>query len=729
MPPIRNKLDEEPDTEGHRSRRQQIRGSMQNPGADDKERGEVRSAQDGTLQWWDPKDETWRAAIYHKDIRNQLLDIASDNGRCVYDFPRSHGITLDDQTAFLAAHQDWSPERDLWPRMTDDILNRLERRAYRGRNAGKTPRILYFCGGVVLDHDNHPVRCFEDLPIVLSSAVDGWELELFFRLDARVQRKDIRARLPSQINNPRRNNVDLFGMSALGNRRMRFRKDAGILAWETRQGSAPVADFMKARLPAGAIEANTTRDVGSLTAREKDQLQAIEDSFHAGGAVKNEGEMNEGQRQLPGKQLQGGIQFNKFGAAVSAVVSLSNHPASGSIPYWSQGNALHPTLNNYADDSFIGGDEDSLPGRQQNTWQASQGHAPSLKYAIRPPSPTARQSSSASAILEETARRIEASQNVSNKSSVVSRGQGGTAKLSAYEYVSHPQRPEASHGKDTLSSQNETVTKNTTQDSGRDDRTARDNIMKSHEFAPVPRSAVGNAGQQAQVPQSEPLAPQNRKRVHGEDDEATTQDTVKAPKRRRGPKGNVVPEIMDFALLHQSTESSLPPHDVPSTDPRLQQMVQLSMPATSAPANPPERATSLPTTTVDSPEKVPLPERGNSEGPIDEKTFRGRKLAQHLAIDFRQRAPVTPRDSLEVQRVLEYTRQDFRAWLRNTHVEPEYPATNHSGSYSEQLSTIVDEFKRRWESVTFGCEVPVLKMLMRWRGSFYDWNIEDLSRP
>ena len=37
----------------------------------------------------------------------------------------------------------------------------------------------------VLDHDNHPLRIFPDLPLTLSSEIEGWYLEAVMRLDGR----------------------------------------------------------------------------------------------------------------------------------------------------------------------------------------------------------------------------------------------------------------------------------------------------------------------------------------------------------------------------------------------------------------------------------------------------------------------------------------------------------------------------------------------------------------
>ena len=42
---------------------------------------------------------------------------------------------------------------------------------------------------IVLDQDNHPVKMYPVLPATISSAVEGWELEAWFRLDKRLSLK------------------------------------------------------------------------------------------------------------------------------------------------------------------------------------------------------------------------------------------------------------------------------------------------------------------------------------------------------------------------------------------------------------------------------------------------------------------------------------------------------------------------------------------------------------
>ena len=54
---------------------------------------------------------------------------------------------------------------------------------------------LFDEGRVVLDLDNDPIKDFKDIPLTLSSAVEGALMEAISRLDNRIQIYDFWARL------------------------------------------------------------------------------------------------------------------------------------------------------------------------------------------------------------------------------------------------------------------------------------------------------------------------------------------------------------------------------------------------------------------------------------------------------------------------------------------------------------------------------------------------------
>ena len=122
--------------------------------------------------------------------------MASHNGQLKYDHQRKYGFTPYDETAFLASQQHWGEDRTHWHHIPGDLLNRLDRLGHKSRDYEL--HFMFDDGRVVLDMDNHPVVDYEDIPIVLSSAFEGWCMEAIHRIDSRIERADWRARMVSQ---------------------------------------------------------------------------------------------------------------------------------------------------------------------------------------------------------------------------------------------------------------------------------------------------------------------------------------------------------------------------------------------------------------------------------------------------------------------------------------------------------------------------------------------------
>ena len=131
---------------GEESRRQKKRRQIENPGANDKRKGNISYDHQGRLLWQDPANLQYIPAVYHNDIRQELLVRASNNGRYQYNVPRAKGRMLYDETAFHAQQRDWTGERQYWGQIRDDILNMLERQDYVGRY-DKDPILTWYEGG------------------------------------------------------------------------------------------------------------------------------------------------------------------------------------------------------------------------------------------------------------------------------------------------------------------------------------------------------------------------------------------------------------------------------------------------------------------------------------------------------------------------------------------------------------------------------------------------------
>ena len=112
--------------------------------------------------------------------------------------PRDGGPRDTDVTSFLASQKYWDLERDHgWANITNDVLFIFTPLDI----AIPTYKVswLYNDGLVVLDVDNHPIKDYKDIPLTLSSRVEGALVEAIRRLDPRITIPDIAARLSAYL--------------------------------------------------------------------------------------------------------------------------------------------------------------------------------------------------------------------------------------------------------------------------------------------------------------------------------------------------------------------------------------------------------------------------------------------------------------------------------------------------------------------------------------------------
>ena len=172
-----------------------------------------------------------------------------------------------DKTAFLASQRAWRGEdKKYWPTIANNILNRFEPKGYESPkgNVGW----MHFGGKIVLDQDNHPVRDFSDIPSTLSSNVEPWLLEAISRIDGRIWKVDIRARMPWTYTDARGRPKKLCTLSAIGNRTMRFRETYGLIAWTPKAGSELWKRKVLSEMTAEQIANNTTEGLRTFTKAE-----------------------------------------------------------------------------------------------------------------------------------------------------------------------------------------------------------------------------------------------------------------------------------------------------------------------------------------------------------------------------------------------------------------------------------------------------------------------------
>lgn len=196
-------------------------------------------------------------------------DFMCDSGVLILfsDVPRSRGKGAEDVTSFHPDYQHNGPDRQ----NRHKILFVYEQLDYPV--ASYTPAPWMYRGRIVLDPDNYPVRKWREIPLVLSSAYDGYDMEVVRRLNPNITYQDIRARMPRYVLKGA-NLKNAGGLSTLSMRNARFRDVACCLAWIDRNGVDNFKDTLDKLLPKECLAANSTEGFRDLTAFEVAEIKA-----------------------------------------------------------------------------------------------------------------------------------------------------------------------------------------------------------------------------------------------------------------------------------------------------------------------------------------------------------------------------------------------------------------------------------------------------------------------
>ena len=93
-------------------------------------------------------------------------------------------------------------------------------------------------------------------------------MEEIQREDERIANHDFRDRQPSMSGDQ-----PLQHLSALGNRKRRFREDNGLASWDRREGTDRITDLIRSHLNADQRRNNTTRGFDGLTREEFNMIK------------------------------------------------------------------------------------------------------------------------------------------------------------------------------------------------------------------------------------------------------------------------------------------------------------------------------------------------------------------------------------------------------------------------------------------------------------------------
>lgn len=177
-------------------------------------------------------------------------------------YPRDAGSLPGDITAYHPEQQNWGLKRHQRP----EILHQYEKDGYK--NPTYVVPIWVHNGKIVLDHEDHPILAFRNMPATISTKVEGFLQEAISREDSRIDVKDFRARMMENPKGKTTKKSTRPSLSAISMRRSRFRWRAGYLSWTTRTGSQDIKDYLDALLPDTCKMNNTTKGFRDLKRSE-----------------------------------------------------------------------------------------------------------------------------------------------------------------------------------------------------------------------------------------------------------------------------------------------------------------------------------------------------------------------------------------------------------------------------------------------------------------------------
>lgn len=243
--------------------------------------GEIRG-KDETLEYWD--GERWVPAVYHYAVRNYLMREAEKRGKygelfpsysdhnllIELDHPRARGLDPVDITSFLESQKSWGPVRDQnWA----DILYFFEKRENHQDPKYKLKKWKIGKRIVIAGHDNLPILDYRDIPEILSSALEGRDMEAMKRTDSRIQQRDFIARMPMKHTTNAGTRRKLQTASSIGMRMTRFRSEHGMLSWVGREGSRTIRDALWESLPEQNKRENSIRGLKPPSVSEQEKIR------------------------------------------------------------------------------------------------------------------------------------------------------------------------------------------------------------------------------------------------------------------------------------------------------------------------------------------------------------------------------------------------------------------------------------------------------------------------
>ena len=103
---------------------------------------------------------------------------------------------------------------------------------------------MKYKGRVVIDCDDKPIRDFQNLPLTISSKVEGLRLEAWLRADTRITFPDIAARMWTEWSPKDGKIAPKYRHRALSKRPSNARTRSGLISWLKKKGREAQTDYM-----------------------------------------------------------------------------------------------------------------------------------------------------------------------------------------------------------------------------------------------------------------------------------------------------------------------------------------------------------------------------------------------------------------------------------------------------------------------------------------------------
>ncbi|CAL8582200.1 hypothetical protein XPA_007870 [Xanthoria parietina] len=249
--------------------------------------GIVRYHEGSELEWLDPNYDVWRPAVYHQDIREQLIKDAARLGRYrklvsdpqmtvpnrqagqhlargkdKLDIVSAGSKTLlattpdTDQTAFHPAYAQNGPDRQHWPKILFQYAPTVSNFMHT-----KPPIWQSHDGRVIIDCNNDAMYDYPEIPVTLARNADSWLMLTCMRLNNHITIQDFRGRMPGDR---KMSMADPLGRNRISMNMTRFRKFGCCLTWNSIRNVDTQREYLDKKLPRRCIRLNSTETFRKL---------------------------------------------------------------------------------------------------------------------------------------------------------------------------------------------------------------------------------------------------------------------------------------------------------------------------------------------------------------------------------------------------------------------------------------------------------------------------------